>query len=386
MRQSWVVILCLLLGSARAQTSPADDLILSLQADLRPALLVTREEMLKDLDRLETAAGAAYAGPDLANVLHEVRAQVPWLSTPQLFCLQLQQAFERVRDSHLRAELINQGCSREGRDVAGKVGANLRAQANTWGARKVEGSALTVLAIPEFLPGADSSWSGFLKEVQDLKAAKHAFVLDLRGNLGGDDRMAQAMARVLYGLTDAEPVPTPLESRLSKQTAEAFALRANAWAVEILQSRFDGQTQDKALQLRLNERRKTLGWMAKAKTGNYPPISIYEYSQPELSGKEVFQAPVYVLIDRGCASTCELMLQYLEALPQRILVGEHTMGVVVYGEVGQLVLPASKTIVTLATTSARYRDDRAIEKQGYVPAIQVAPGDDALDSVLALIH
>jgi C-terminal processing protease CtpA/Prc len=156
-------------------------------------------------------------------------------------------------------------------------------------------------------------------------------------------------------------------------------LEANAWVIEMLRSA-------QAPQEALSARARTLQWMDNAKSGKYPSLSDYEFPQPDLRYKDVFREPLYILIDRECASSCELLLQNLEALPHRILVGENTMGAVTYGEIGQVVLPESRMIVTLATTSTSFRDQRRPEKQGYAPDIAVAPGDDALAEALTLVH
>lgn len=363
-----------------AFAAPADVLIISPDADLSVPASIPRQRVLDDLQRLQSAAAAAYAGPDLSQVLQSIRATLPpgEVIDATLFCQKLAAGLANLRDGHLRASFLNQGC---GSAVPiGHVGENLRAKAGTWGVATVNGQ--TVLSVPDFLSSDDPSWAGFLDQVRALKASGRAFILDLRGNRGGDNAMGVELARVLYDLRSDEPVPSPQEARLSLITPEVFALQANAWATEIIKARLDGQQPS---EYSLVGRQHALDLMAKAETGEYPPSERDEIPQPDLKGRAIFKAPLYVLIDNRCASSCELTLEYLEALPQRVLVGESTMGAVEYGEIGKMLLPASRVLVTLATFSTRYRDYRTVEGVGYAPNIAVPAGGDALSVALKLI-
>ncbi|NJL24411.1 MAG: hypothetical protein HC902_04070, partial [Calothrix sp. SM1_5_4] len=111
-------------------------------------------------------------------------------------------------------------------------------------------------------------------------------------------------------------------------------------------------------------------------------------SEPEVRPDPAkrFSAKLYVLIDRGCGSACEITLQLLEALPGRVLVGENSRGAVEYGDRGRLLLPHSRVHVALATAAVRYRDGRAVEGRGYAPDLRVAKGGDALAAALAEIR
>ncbi len=92
--------------------------------------------------------------------------------------------------------------------------------------------------------------------------------------------------------------------------------------------------------------------------------------------------PVNVLIDRGCGSTCELVVESLEKLPFVHMVGERTTGVVQFGFVGWLYLTRSHLIVHVPTQGTTYQDHRQVEKVGYAPQHQVPQGEDAMDFTL----
>jgi hypothetical protein len=363
-----------LMASALATTP--DDLVVAPEANLTPPpQWLTRAQMLADLDIMDYAVTNAYAGPSLAQGIQSLRDQLPLYLAADTFCEKLEQQLLPIRDSHLVADFVG-GKRCGGHQAAGHVGANLRAQEGTWGYSEVQGHA--VLGIPSFPPSADNSWAGFRERVATLKAAGQPFVIDLRGNSGGDDEPATWLARELYGLSDQEPVPTPVEARLSIDRPEAFALMSNVWTLEIQRERRAGRT---VPQDDYDMRTKILGWMEKAKSGQFPPTDYQEMPQPNLNGHAIFQAPVYILVDNQCASSCELLLEYLEALPHRVLIGEHTHGAVEYGEVGKLILPTSHVVVTLATFATRYRDYRTVEGKGYAPDIGVRAGADALSAV-----
>jgi C-terminal processing protease CtpA/Prc len=95
-----------------------------------------------------------------------------------------------------------------------------------------------------------------------------------------------------------------------------------------------------------------------------------------------FQRPIYVLFDRGCASSCESGAEFLAPHPNVITVGENTGGFVHFGNLGCAVLPVSRIVVFIATDYWKFDDGRDVEKTGYAPKIRVPPGTDALEAAL----
>jgi hypothetical protein len=372
--------------AAEAPTAQSQDLpplppalLIESEADLTPpAVDLSPEDQAADLDFLQTNAEKAYAGPALKHTLAPLHAD-PRAMDALTFCRRLQERLATVADGHLRARLLNQGCG--GRSGLGEVGANLAAGERAWRLAYPGRGDLPVVAVPVFLNHADPSWDGFLATVRALKEAGRPFALDLRGNAGGDDSMAYEMARVLYGLDPQEPVPTPVMAWRRLETPEAFAVLANGWALDILRLRQKGE---EIPDYEEQGRRQALVWMERARSGRFPAHVREEIAQPKRRARPVFSAPLYILVDRRCASACENTLQFLEALPHRVLVGEHSSGTVMYGNVGRLILPRSRVIVSLATFAVEYRDRREVEKRGYAPDRAIPPGQDALQFLLDL--
>lgn len=354
----------------------ADEIIISPNADLTPKAEVTVEQLNQDLDLLIKIAAAGYAGPDLGQIVQDLRGTLHKPLGSLAFCKLLENAFAKVNDAHLHARLVVNKCSEP--RPAGAVGRNLRAGQDGWALRTVGSSVPTpVLAIPGLPISKSSLWDGFLEAMRQLKDANKPFILDMRGNLGGDSSMVAEMARILYG--DSH-FPSPVEVIVHRETPEAFALSANWWAFKILQLVGQGDPVPRSY---YDWRETNLRWMKMAQTGRYPAVRREVIPPVQLHNQNVFSAPLYILVDRMCASSCELAIQYLEALPHRFLVGERTMGAIEYGDVGYLQLPNSNVLVELATMASKFRDGRRLEKIGYEPDIRVPPGQDALSVLLS---
>lgn len=353
------------------------DLILSPDADLTAPATVSAAQVQADLEVLSYAARKAYAGPGFLKSLRQMGVED---TDPKTLCDRLDQVFAEVRDAHLMASLEAKRCGRK--LPRGGVGQNL--SRDKWSLQTVtrDGHQVSVLAVPSFWPKFDERWNGFLQTVRRLRAAEKPFVIDLRGNGGGDDSMGFEMARVLLGMPDHVNLPTPVKSRTFLQSAEAFALQSNVWAFRILQLKSKGERVPEYLVQRRDE---ILDWVKRAEHGEFPETYIERIPQEEVDRKVAFQQPVYVLVDRSCASACETTLQVLEYIPSRILVGENTMGAVEYGDLGRVVLPNSKINVTVATMKVEFRDGRHPEKVGYAPDVRVEEGGDALDTALTEI-
>ncbi len=357
-----------------AGSNRAEDLLLSPEQSLNKPDKITAAEVQEDLELLTRALRKGYAGPDFTRDLRKI---TPQASTPLEFCTRLAKIFAGVRDAHLRASLDFRACGSAA--AKGEVGDNV-APADTWVFKIVRGTG--VLALPTFWPRADEHWNGFLDQVKKLRAENRPFILDLRGNTGGDDSFGFELARVLFGAEGNVNLPTPQLSRTFFQTPEAFALQANALVLSALHLKASGQPISDNSEQR---RQEILSWMNRAKKHQFPEHYTERVTAPSLDQDKIFQPAVYILIDRNCASSCENTLQVLERLHERILVGENTAGAVEYGEVGKLLLKNSKVGISLSTMRVRFRDGRKIEKTGYAPAIQVKAGDDALTAALQQI-
>jgi hypothetical protein len=375
-----VVFTLILFFQTEAQASvTADDMVLDLNASVQGRPRVPSPELAEDLAFLKAALTKAYAGPNILRQVDEISLSE---ASSQIFCERLASVFDQVRDSHLRSNLEFRTCG--SRPRRGQVGANV-APADRWLLKKVvhNGVSVEVLAIPSFWPKYDAKWNGFLETVRALRLKGRSFVIDLRGNGGGDDSMGFELARILLGMPEHVNLPTPMASRRFLQTPEAFAVQSNYWAWSILRLQSSGEAAPTYMHQR---RAEILSWMERAKDGQFPVEYIEHLPEQAIDQKLIFNSPVYILIDRACASACETTMQVMERLPSRILVGENTMGAVEYGEFGRIVLPHSRVSVSLSTMNVTFRDGRRLERAGYAPDLFVGAGDDALVKALGAIR
>lgn len=360
----WVALLL----SIQTFAVTVDDLVIQPTQLLKPPAELSGAQVQEDLEVLNLALREGYEGPDFRASLNRVTAHK---TTPEKFCVELAGILQPVANAHLRANLEFKSCGRA--FPMGRVGANLAAGLDRWLVKKVNG--VNVLALPSFWPSFDHRWSGFLDKVRELSRAGEPFVLDLRGNPGGDDGMGFELARILLGADPKVTLPTPVESREFRQTPAAFALQANAWMWTELKLRKENLPVPAGVPQKRNE---ILEWMERAKREEFPDRFVERLTPAPLDKTKIFDKPVYILIDAGCASACENTIQILENLPQRKLVGQNTLGAVEYGEMGRVLLPNSKISVALTTMSVRFRDHRRPEKIGYSPDVLVKAGGDAL--------
>lgn len=353
-----------------------DDLVIQPAQNLKPPVELSASQVQEDLEVLSLAVRDGYEGPDFLSRLSKITAHK---TTPENLCNEIAAILAKVTNAHLRAYLEFKSCGRG--FPTGRAGGNLAQGLDRWLVKDVDG--VKVVAIPNFWPMFDHRWSGLLDKVREIRQANEPFIIDLRGNPGGDDSMGFELARILLGADLNATLPTPVESREFRQTPAAFALQANAWMWNELKLRRDNLAVPAGIAQRRSE---ILDWMERAKKQEFPELYKEQLTPAPLDKSKIFAQAIYVLIDAGCASACETTIQVLESLPQRILVGQNTLGAVEYGEMGRVLMPNSKVSVTLTTMSVEFKDKRHPEKIGYAPDILVKAGGDALAEAIESIQ
>jgi hypothetical protein len=380
MRQVLPLLILLLFSTSPAFAVRPADLITEPDGEFSAAAGLTPSQVSADLHVLRFAVKDAYAGPaQLGLALAKFSSKA---KDSAALCQALSSLFSGIRDRHLKAFLDFKICVAT--TSAGKVGGNLNTTTAPWSmhAAAAGNRPVSVLAISRFAPEDDPDWFGFLGEVARLRQQNQSFVIDLRGNAGGDDDNGFEMARILYGFNRETDLPSPLAYMSYVQSSASFAVQLTGWNYQIAQLLRNGQPVPPYFYQRQAEWR---GWFDRSRVTPFPNPHISNIKLTAVDRTTVFTKNVYVLIDRLCASACETTLQALEGLPHRILVGENTMGAVEYGAVGIAVLPHSHIAVQLVTESNHFRDRRRPEKIGYAPQVQVSEGQDALDAALAQI-
>lgn len=369
------------------------DLLFREGAPLDPVADLTALQIERDLALLDYALDHAYGGRRFVppKALDEARARLHRIRRGSAafgsrdLCHEVDLALLLLPDNHLMANAGGSLCSDERRALLaeGRVGRNLGAGSDrpwTLVTRAVAGAAVPVLSITRLPPAQDDAWAGFEEEVTRLVASSPALVLDIRGNGGGADSMMNRLARQLYG----HEAPGTVESRTIRQTPATFALQVNQNAVQVVRRRQQGEEPPSWLRDHLRGAEQDY---ARAVRGELPPERVVTDEEQRLpDASHGYDRPIYVLVDHGCASSCESIVELLRAHPRVTFVGENTGGFVHFGNLGLLVLPGSRVFVQIPSDYWRLRGGRYVERVGYAPDVRVAPGKDALEVVLRVFE
>jgi hypothetical protein len=371
-----------------------ETLLVKEDARLTPPETLNGGEVAQDASILYYAFSNAYGGrnfipaPDFRKLLMEIaqlRDSRNSTITTQSFCQQVASFLITLPDSHLSASLSGQDCNKKHDQLSesGAVGKNIgHGKTLPWdiSVRQVRGKTVSIIAITRFPKHEDAQWNGFLDAVFRAKKSSDAIIIDLRGNEGGDDTMGRRMASYLYG----QDFPSPIESTIKSQTPATFAIAANNIRLRIIRLKQQLKPVPDYLEERL---RKILFEFQEAKAGqlDHEKVIAGEAGNP-FNQKKAFAKSIYILIDRGCQSSCESTLEAFEAHPYVTTIGENTGGFVQFGNMGQVVLPNSKIVVQMATDFSRYKDGRSVEKIGYAPKRKVPIDGDALQVALSLVQ
>jgi hypothetical protein len=230
-----------------------------------------------------------------------------------------------------------------------------------------------VLVIRTFSNSAE----GWLRDLPGLaRKLRRApgFVIDLRGNPGGNYAFAEAFVLELssgrFSVLDESEVMgvEALEGRLNTARYEIALGQVGADARPHYERHLRALTQ-LVERARAEDQERALV----SRTGQ---VVVGRADRP-------YTGRLVLLADRGCASACEMMIALARQLPNAILAGEPTRGAMEVGEVATFRLPRSGVTVRMGTR--RYRDPRGSfqESRGYEPDVPLA-GTDALLEAMRL--
>ena len=187
-----------------------------------------------------------------------------------------------------------------------------------------------------------------------------AFVVDLRGNGGGNYRYAE---RFVLELTDARL------ARLAERevvSAAAAAGRANSARRSIARGEVPRgalpvfEEHIAALEAEAAELEAAGGGRREIVTEGGVVRGV---APGPLAGRAVF------LVDRGCASACEMLLALARQIPGVIVAGEPTRGSMAAGEIALFRLPRSGVTVSLGTRGFRDPLGDFVETRGFLPDV-----------------
>ncbi len=237
---------------------------------------------------------------------------------------------------------------------------------------------VSVLAISYFPPSSDSQWFGFTEAVRKVLDSA-AIIVDLRGNIGGDDAKGFEMASLFLG----RELEMGWVQEVVCETAESFALQINTYEL-IIWNRYVAKNLLPPVELtdHLESLKCKARTLAQNPAGN-GKVVVEQAPRVDAKGSLAFNNKIFVLVDAATASSGEWTALYLKRHPNVVIVGENTHGMIHFGNSGLLQLPHSGLVINLCMKINELTDGQFFERTGITPDIQVS-NEDSLNHVLSL--
>ena len=246
------------------------------------------------------------------------------------------------------------------------------------------GDGIAYLRLPTFTDANDDALRTVLSHVAGL-GKERLVIFDLRGNDGGnvpsdvlanwfaESAIENAAATSQSGTTSC--FTTALSFGLQQQLAARLKPPVSSGLQQALQQIAD------TLKGRSTPGCSVQPWDKRADRD----LRDHRFSvQPQQTG----QTRVIALVDAGCGSDCEYMTYILAGLPDTVIAGESTYGVMGFSQPGYFVLPYSRVPFRLALSRTdAYGDGRSTDGYG-ITADVVLPTINAqsMQSLDALAH
>lgn len=230
-----------------------------------------------------------------------------------------------------------------------------------------------VLSIRTFDNRAES-WLRDLPGLARRLMRSPGFVVDLRGNGGGNFAFAEAF---ILELTDRE---LTLLDESEVMSAAALEGRLNTARYDLAR----GAVSDDARPHYERHIGVLSQRLAQTRRETRVRVEIERRGQrAEGRAARAYEGRVVLLTDQGCASACEMMLALARQLPNVVVVGTNTRGAMEVGEIATFRLPRSGVVVRFGTR--RYRDPSGsfAETRGYAPDVRLS-GEGALLEAMRL--
>jgi hypothetical protein len=369
-------------GGGSSSHSPASLLLDEITDPQKAPTRLSAEQVRSDLDLLLHAMREGYAGYAFLNQPETLRAfeagllalvEQPRSMSPEALCMAIARSLDILPDAHLAVAWVDH-CRARPERTGPDVGRNL-AEGGTWNweVRAIQDVRVLVVAIRAFTFHEDRVWDGF-DEMLSVLDDVEAVIVDLRGNPGGDDWRGRELASALAG----RDVSMRVDFAGTRKTPEAFALLLNGscGAMHMWPTRLPEHLRERCEGLK--------SAYEAALAGSTPAISQAEAEvvQLDLVPPNGFKGPIAVLVDHGCASSCEGTLDALRVHPNTRAFGARTGGFVSFGNGGELTLPHSQIRVRIPTTYFRFASGEAIDKVGFAPDVELGSGANALTVAL----
>jgi hypothetical protein len=239
---------------------------------------------------------------------------------------------------------------------------------------------LPVLALSGFPQSSEPQWNGFSEVINEILSAP-ALIVDLRGNIGGDDTKAIELTSTLLGYE----LSLDWVREIICETSEAYALQVNTYS-RIIWNNYLSKNKNPPEELiahkkTLEEKARDLSVQA------HNDSKLVKISQSKTTHRitPVYNHDIFVLIDPQTQSSGEWTALYLKKHPNTKLVGENTYGMIHFGNSGHLQLPNSGLDITLCMKINELTDGRFYEKLGVPPDIKISDKDTLAYTLTNLI-
>jgi hypothetical protein len=334
---------------------------------------VTAADAEADLDHALTLFADAYAAPEgtsavpPAERIDETRASLRAHETwaPRALATLLRDLF-RADDGHLAFGYGGRSPLRL--EALAAPPAPVERSAERAPIELIEGD-VPVLVVRTFESASAPRLAALPRLASRLRRAP-AFVVDLRGNHGGNYTFAEAL---LLALADG-----PIRALDTREVQSVAALVGRANAARRRLARGDvGPEAREVFNAQIDRLEGLARELASRGEGRIEVVRRGEILQGR-AGAPLFGRGV-LLVDRGCASACEMLVALARQVPRLVVAGERTHGSMAVGEVASFRLPRSGIVITLGTRATVDPLGDFDERRGFSPDVPL-DGPDVLAS------
>ena len=360
------------------------DFKITKRSSFNPPQKLKPEQVKRDMDFLIHALKNGYSGRKFISqtIFKQSIRKISSLRCLNPFDLleKIDRILLRIPDNHLVAYLKGKASHQRQKLVkTANVGKNSISNVNkAWevSLKSIYDKKYLLVSISHFPLHTDKIWNGFMEKIKKFTFASDFIVLDLRGNRGGDDTYGFRLAQFLNGGS----LRYPGARQHVSQTPESLIIFGNAFRLQLIKAKSSRMPSHFLEFLKKIDKKYEL-----ALKGKLRPERIIKFKIPKKKTRNAhaYRKRIYILIDGKCGSSGESSVDAFEFIPFVKTVGQNTAGYIHFGNVGYILLPASKILIQIPTHYNEYFDKRFIERKGITPDIKLK-NQDALDYVLKL--
>jgi hypothetical protein len=234
---------------------------------------------------------------------------------------------------------------------------------------------------PTMTLGISSAQSDLLASIRSQEIDR-PLIFDLRQNGGGDDSVVYEIAKAVLPKNQRLPKHLAIESESLYSSAALFNNLFLLMQIDIIRQADPEQISNDRLKVN-TAHKKFKSQIDQGYTFDDFSIATHSESPPQGEREHPYSKPIVLLVDKNCASSCETFVELLGDLPNVVVIGSHSKGLLHFGNVGVTLLPNSKIIFSGGITEYQYSND-APEGIGYTPTFYSVDGDSLKDALAYL--